>query len=95
MGIADLIVMAMKKEGLSEQDACDRISLCDSQGLVTTTREDKRGKDPHKEKYAKNLKNSTDLAEIVEIVEPTAIIGMLLKSKQIIPYYCAISQIVQ
>ncbi len=67
--------MAMKKEGLGEQEARDRIFLCDSQGLVTTTREDKRGKDPHKEKYAKNTKNSADLAEIVDIVKPTAIIG--------------------
>lgn len=73
LGIADLIVMAQMKEGLSQEQARERIFLFDSKGLVTTNRN--IPKDPHKEKYAKDLKYLQDLEEVVDITKPTCLIG--------------------
>ncbi|KAI2802276.1 NADP-dependent malic enzyme [Blomia tropicalis] len=73
LGIAELIVMAMQKEGLSLEDARSRIFLADSKGLVTTTRA--VPKDPHKEIYAKNMEHVRDLTDIISLTQPTCLIG--------------------
>lgn len=66
--------MAMEREGLSTKDARNNIYLIDSKGLVSLQRENE--KDPHKLMYAKPLPLSTNLAEIVDMVKPTCLVGV-------------------
>ena len=66
--------MAMQEEGLDIEAARQRIWLMDSAGLVTTDREAR--KDPHKEHFAKEAKNSKDLLDVVTSVKPTCLIGL-------------------
>ena len=70
-GIADLLVLQMKEEGLSVQEARDRIYMCDIDGLVTTERTDTDGK----MRYAKNL-SPNNLEGVVKLVKPSCIIGV-------------------
>ena len=72
LGIADLLAMAIVKSGLSETEARARIHLIDSQGLIT---KDKPRNDAHKDSFAKELAQSKDLLQIVELVSPTVLIG--------------------
>ena len=69
-GIADLIVEQMKHEGLTLQDAIDRIWMVDIDGLVTTCRKNNLSK------YAKKSQPSKDLNQIVQRVKPTCLIGV-------------------
>jgi len=62
LGIAELICMAMMKDGATEQEARDRIYLVDSKGLVTKGRPVPI--DHHKEKYVKNMPHIKDLHEV-------------------------------
>ncbi|XP_060706010.1 NADP-dependent malic enzyme [Hemiscyllium ocellatum] len=73
MGIADLIVMAMKKEDIPVQQALSKIWMVDSKGLIVKgranlTEQKMRFAHPHCE-----LKN---LADVVRSLKPTAIIGV-------------------
>jgi malate dehydrogenase (oxaloacetate-decarboxylating) len=80
-GIADDLWKWMVKEGLNHQEAYDRFWLMDSQGLITTDRENI---DYFKEPYARSSSETvdwgpendiTDLLEVLRKVKPTILIG--------------------
>uniref|UniRef100_A0A8C5Q3T5 Malic enzyme n=1 Tax=Leptobrachium leishanense TaxID=445787 RepID=A0A8C5Q3T5_9ANUR len=73
MGIADLIVMAMEKEGTPKDQAIRKIWMVDSKGLIvkgraSLTHEKERFAHPHEE-----MKN---LEDVVKNIRPTALIGV-------------------
>jgi len=72
-GISDLIVTAMRAQGLSEAEARQRCWLVDSRGLVVAERE---GLAEHKRPYAHAHPAVKDFAAAVEALQPTAIIGV-------------------
>ncbi|KAK7863404.1 hypothetical protein R5R35_004361 [Gryllus longicercus] len=74
LGIAGLCVMAMMKEGTSEQDARDKIWMVDSKGLIVKNRPS-GGLNHHKEVFAKEHEPVTDLEEIVKRIKPSVLIG--------------------
>ena len=73
LGIANLLVMAMEKEGVPTEEARDRIWLMDSRGLVVADREG--GLDEEKIKFAKRTEPMKNLEAIVDLVQPSALIG--------------------
>jgi malate dehydrogenase (oxaloacetate-decarboxylating)(NADP+) len=74
IGIANMIVEVMVDEGLKKEDAQRRISMFDVKGLIEPSRKDLS---PSQKVYAhEGLKPSTDLAEAVEAVKPTVLIGV-------------------
>ncbi|XP_058951791.2 NADP-dependent malic enzyme isoform X2 [Pocillopora verrucosa] len=75
IGIADLLVRAMLKAGLSEEEAKKRIWLVDSRGLVVKDRA-VGGLNKEKLKYAHEANHISTLAEVVKTIKPTAIIGV-------------------
>lgn len=66
--------MAMEKEGCKTKDAQDRIWMMDSKGLVTT---DRKEMDKNKAKFAKKAEPLKNLEQIIDLVQPTALIGKL------------------
>ena len=66
--------MAMEQEGMNTKDARNNIFLIDSKGLVSLERQNE--KDPHKVMYAKPLPLSANLAEIVDMVKPSCLVGV-------------------
>jgi len=73
-GIADLFVAAARQEGLSEAEARQRCWFVDSQGLVVRDRPGKLAH--HKLLYAHDHPVVATLAEAVEALKPTALIGV-------------------
>jgi malate dehydrogenase (oxaloacetate-decarboxylating)(NADP+) len=73
VGIGDLIVSAMKEEGLSEEDARRRCWFVDSGGLVVKSRE---GLQPHKLRFAHDLGRAPDFSSALQAMKPTGIIGV-------------------
>jgi malate dehydrogenase (oxaloacetate-decarboxylating)(NADP+) len=73
IGIADLIVSAMVKEGLSEAQARSRISLFDVHGLIEPNRKDLFD---FQRPYAHARPPSTDFLATIEAIKPTAIMGV-------------------
>jgi len=73
VGIADLIVSAMVREGMSYEEAKDRMWFFDSKGLVVKSRKDLAS---HKKPYARDHAFLTDLLEAVRACRPTGIIGV-------------------
>ena len=73
VGIADLIVSAMVREGMPHDEATDRMWFFDSQGLVVKSRKDLAA---HKKPYARQHAFLTDLLEAVRACRPTGIIGV-------------------
>jgi malate dehydrogenase (oxaloacetate-decarboxylating)(NADP+) len=73
VGIADLVVTSMVKEGLSEEEARERCWFVDSQGLVVRDRSNLAN---HKLPYAHTHPILSDLLTAVEELRPTAIIGV-------------------
>lgn len=65
--------MAMKREGLSETEAQDRIFLFDSKGLITKDR--LADLNDHKKPYAKDIGPIKDLMKAIEVVKPSILIG--------------------
>ncbi|HET6399840.1 MAG TPA: NAD-dependent malic enzyme [Candidatus Kapabacteria bacterium] len=76
-GIADLIVFAMMKEGLTEEEARHHCWLMDSKGLVVAGRNDLV---EHKRPYAHEHEPLPDLFSAVQSLRPTALIGASGKS---------------
>jgi malate dehydrogenase (oxaloacetate-decarboxylating)(NADP+) len=72
-GIADLFVAAARAEGLAEADARARCWFVDSRGLVVRSRTDLA---PHKQPYAHDHPFVGSLAEAVDLLRPTALIGV-------------------
>ena len=60
------------KEGLTQEEAINRIFLFDSHGLVTKDRE---GLTPLKQKFAHELEPQSTFLDAIGEVKPTAIVG--------------------
>lgn len=74
LGIASLCVMAMEKEGLSKEEASKRVWLVDSKGLIVKDRP-KGGINEHKMHFAHQHEPVDTLAEAVDQIKPTILIG--------------------
>uniref|UniRef100_A0AAX7VD52 Malic enzyme n=1 Tax=Astatotilapia calliptera TaxID=8154 RepID=A0AAX7VD52_ASTCA len=73
MGIAELITMAMVKEGLSKEECMRKIWMVDSKGLIV------KGRDHlthEKESFAHEHPQMKKLEDVVRELKPTAIIGV-------------------
>lgn len=73
MGIAELITMAMEKEGLEKEQAVKKIWMVDSKGLIV------KGRDHlthEKERFAHEHPQMRRLEDVVHEIKPTAIIGV-------------------
>jgi malate dehydrogenase (oxaloacetate-decarboxylating)(NADP+) len=79
IGIGDLIVSALKAEGLSEADARARCWFMDSKALVVSSRKDLQ---EHKRHYAHDHAPIADLAAAVRELKPTSLIGVSGKKDQ-------------
>lgn len=72
IGIANLILEAMREEGTPREEGLKKIFMVDSKGLITKTR---TGLSGHKQEFAKELPDTQSLLECVRLVKPTGIIG--------------------
>ncbi|KAL4657449.1 NADP-dependent malic enzyme [Arapaima gigas] len=73
MGIADLITMAMEKEGLPKEHCLKKIWMVDSKGLIV------KGRDhltPEKERFAHEHIQMKKLEDVIKNLKPTVIIGV-------------------
>lgn len=73
MGIAELITMAMEKEGLPKEQCIKKIWMVDSKGLIV------KGRDHlthEKERFAHEHTQMNRLEDVVREIKPTAIIGV-------------------
>jgi malate dehydrogenase (oxaloacetate-decarboxylating)(NADP+) len=73
-GIADLFVEAAVQQGLSEADARKHCWFVDSQGLVVKSRPGKLAE--HKVPYAQDHAPVATLAEAIDAIKPTILIGV-------------------
>lgn len=73
VGIANLLVRALQSEGLSVQEARDKIWMVDIDGLIVKDR--LNDLTANSAVYAKNAPLEKDLHKIVQFVKPTALIG--------------------
>ncbi|XP_059698528.1 NADP-dependent malic enzyme [Haemorhous mexicanus] len=73
LGIANLIVMAMEKEGLSKDAATKRIWLVDSKGLVVKGR---ASLTHEKQRFAHEHHEMKNLEDIVKDIKPSVLIGV-------------------
>jgi malate dehydrogenase (oxaloacetate-decarboxylating)(NADP+) len=73
IGIGDLIVSAMKAEGVPGAEAREKCWFMDSKGLVVKSREKLA---EHKLAYAHDHPMAEDLLDAVESLKPTALIGV-------------------
>ncbi|KAM9316611.1 NADP-dependent malic enzyme [Gastrophryne carolinensis] len=73
MGIADLITMAMMKEGTSIENAVKKIWMVDSRGLIVKGRSSLTHE---KERFAHPHKEIRRLEDVVKDIKPTALIGV-------------------
>jgi malate dehydrogenase (oxaloacetate-decarboxylating)(NADP+) len=78
IGIADLLVSAMKLEGLAEKEAQLAITLFDINGLIETSRKDLS---PSQQKYAKSHAPIKNLLEAIKVFKPTILIGVSTRGK--------------
>jgi malate dehydrogenase (oxaloacetate-decarboxylating)(NADP+) len=72
-GIADLVIAAMQRGGLSTEAARERCWLFDSKGLVVKQRTDLA---PHKIPYAHAHPLVTTLVEAIRVIRPTGLLGL-------------------
>ncbi|MDN6714422.1 MAG: oxaloacetate-decarboxylating malate dehydrogenase, partial [Acetobacter sp.] len=73
LGTADMLISALKQEGVSEQEAIERITLMDVNGLLETSRTDLS---PQQKRYAKAMPPSRDLLATIKAIKPTVLIGV-------------------
>ncbi len=76
IGIANLIAAAMNAKGLSQNEARGRVSMFDIDGLLESSRVDLS---EAQKVYAHKAKPSQDLAETIETLKPTILIGVSTK----------------
>jgi len=76
IGIANLVVEAMKLKGLSQDAARSRIAMFDINGLLEPTRTDLS---EAQKVYAHKAAPSKDLVKTIETVKPTILIGVSTK----------------
>jgi malate dehydrogenase (oxaloacetate-decarboxylating)(NADP+) len=81
IGTANLIVLALMQKGLSEQEARANIWLVDSKGLIVKDRP-AGGINHEKAPFAKPAEPLKTLAESIDFVKPTALIGCAAQGKQ-------------
>ncbi|XP_059219946.1 NADP-dependent malic enzyme isoform X1 [Stomoxys calcitrans] len=74
LGIANLCLMALMKEGLSEAEAKERIWMVDSKGLIVKNRP-AGGLTEHKLHFAQDHAPINTLPEAVEALQPSVLIG--------------------
>ncbi|XP_030048809.1 NAD-dependent malic enzyme, mitochondrial [Microcaecilia unicolor] len=76
LGIANLIVMAMMENGISEQEARQKIWMFDKYGLLVKGR--KEGADNNQEVFAHQISDQTPktFVDAVNMIKPSAIIGV-------------------
>uniref|UniRef100_A0A0K0FD75 Malic enzyme n=1 Tax=Strongyloides venezuelensis TaxID=75913 RepID=A0A0K0FD75_STRVS len=72
-GVAEMVVRQMKSEGLSNEEACDKIYLMDIDGLITKSRMNNLGE--RHIPFAKDLPDTKSLLDVINTVQPTGIIG--------------------
>jgi malate dehydrogenase (oxaloacetate-decarboxylating)(NADP+) len=77
-GIADLLVQAMTREGLSADAARARIWFFDVNGLLETSRNDLLD---FQKPYARNHPPSKDFVQAIEAIKPSAIVGVSTVAK--------------
>uniref|UniRef100_A0A665VHB7 Malic enzyme n=1 Tax=Echeneis naucrates TaxID=173247 RepID=A0A665VHB7_ECHNA len=73
MGIAELITMAMEREGLTKEEGLKKIWMVDSKGLIV------KGRDHlthEKERFAHEHPEMKKLEDVIQELKPTAIIGV-------------------
>jgi malate dehydrogenase (oxaloacetate-decarboxylating)(NADP+) len=73
IGIADLIVSAMVKDGLPRDQALARVSLFDIDGLIVKSRKDLHD---FQRPYAHDLRPTASFVEAIDAIKPTAIVGV-------------------
>ncbi|KAF7247037.1 NADP-dependent malic enzyme, partial [Varanus komodoensis] len=73
LGIANLIVMAMEKEGTPKEEAITKIWMVDSKGLIVKGR---ASLTLEKQRFAQQHDEMRNLEEIVDKIRPTALIGV-------------------
>lgn len=79
IGIADLIVLALRRQGLSQSEARQKCWFIDSKGLVYSGRQSVSAE---KEKYAHEISQTildhskSSLETLVDVLRPTALIGV-------------------
>ncbi|KAM4736567.1 NADP-dependent malic enzyme [Anableps anableps] len=73
MGIAELITMAMEKEGLSKEESLKKIWMVDSKGLIVKGRDNLTHE---KERFAHEHPQMKNLQDVIRDLKPTAIIGV-------------------
>lgn len=66
--------MAMKEEGLTEEQALARIWMVDSKGLIVKNRPE-GGITEHKERFARDHAPVKTLADVIEMAKPSVLIG--------------------
>lgn len=76
LGVADLCVEAMMREGIEMENARQKIYLMDVDGLVTSDRKELLG---HQKYYAKKRNPEKDLLALVNQIKPTILIGVSTK----------------
>ncbi|XP_078255840.1 NADP-dependent malic enzyme isoform X2 [Rhinoraja longicauda] len=72
LGIANLVVLAMEKEGIPRQQAVCKIWMVDSKGLIVQGRANLT---EEKLMFAHPHREVRDLADAVQILKPTALLG--------------------
>ncbi|XP_048152179.1 NADP-dependent malic enzyme isoform X1 [Corvus hawaiiensis] len=73
LGIANLIVMAMEKEGIPKDAATKRIWMVDSKGLIVKGR---ASLTPEKQRFAHEHGEMKNLEDIVKDIKPSVLIGV-------------------
>ncbi|CAF1124144.1 unnamed protein product [Adineta steineri] len=74
IGISDLLVVALEREGLSTEEARKKIFLVDSKGLIVKNRP-AGGLNEEKQRYAHEHEPIRNLIDVIRIVKPSFLIG--------------------